>query len=892
MGLSAENSVEALVSRAPGIENNPDRSTDVASRCAGRPGSLGRLFVRSLILIACLFTVTVAVAAPPSQPNAVSGVLSASVSSTPSNVNLTSEGSGDWAHWGLSSATSVNRKSGVTSQISAMTALGSSGRRFQGGGSRASYNWTDGTPTGSASTTAGLYFQGAGNGFEFNVPADTTAKTLTVHLGGYQARGQIEVSLSDGTVPPYVATVEDLLNPFDRTLTINFQAASPGQTLTVRYSKLAGDNVTLQAVTLVGEVAPLGLPFSDNFDDGNSDGWAFVNETPLADAWSAGGGSLIQANAIESVASFEESYHLGSYAWLPAGASLTDYRVSARLERTGTGRAESLGILFRYRDVDNFYRFTLNTRYGFGRLEKREGGVYFTLAVNAFGDDPTSPFTLGIDVDGQDIRVSVDGLLNMAATDGAHAFGSVGLFTQSPSKFDDVIIAPIVASPDVKLVLPVAMTVVPGSQVDAAAVVRDLPPGGAVEFSMNGRAPVTLAAPPWTTTFSSVPAGPVTVTVRILDSGNSPVDSHNVDFAIGGDYVVAIGDSITNGVGDTYAADNDDALRVFSNTAYASVLASRLEAMPPTEAIVYNEGIGGDDAAAADLLRLQSIIERHPSGSVALVQLGTNDANSGRTAAAFESDMQSIVDRLVAEGMTVNVATLPPILGGSNPLSSDANQSIAQYNDEIANNLAGSLPGADLWAYFAPDDTGDEIADRVRQDLFADDLHPNALGHAIIADLWYNALLGDSTGTTIVPFVVDALSRTNYKQNLLEPGDAYLVDSAATLTDVPTALASAIWIMPAQSDAGSTATSFLEFDLDRSATVYVAYDADAGSLPEWLNPATSGFVDTSQQLTTTQTNYRIFSAPFGVGTVSLGGNHAIGGGDAADMYLVGLLPGT
>jgi hypothetical protein len=64
------------------------------------------------------------------------------------------------------------------------------------------------------------------------------------------------------------------------------------------------------------------------------------------------------------------------------------------------------------------------------------------------------------------------------------------------------------------------------------------------------------------------------------------------------------------------------------------------------------------------------------------------------------------------------------------------------------------------------------------------------------------------------------------------------------------------------------------------------------SLPEWLNPATSGFVDSGQQLTTTQTSYRIFSAPFGAGSVSLGGNHAIGGGDAADMYLVGLLPGT
>jgi lysophospholipase L1-like esterase len=382
------------------------------------------------------------------------------------------------------------------------------------------------------------------------------------------------------------------------------------------------------------------------------------------------------------------------------------------------------------------------------------------------------------------------------------------------------------------------------------------------------------------------------VTARILDSGNNPVDSHSVNIAVGGDNVVAIGDSITNGIGDTYAADNDDASRVFSNTAYASALASRLEAMPPTEVVVYNEGIGGDTANDTNLVRLQSIIERHPSGSAALVQLGTNDAGSGRTAAAFESDMQSIVDRLLAESMTVYVATLPPILGGSNPLSSAANLRIVQYNDEITNNLAGAMPGADLWDYFAPDDTGDEIADRVREDLFADDLHPNALGHAIIADLWYNVLLGDSTGTTIVPFAVDALSRANYKQNLLEPGDAYLVDSAAVLTDVPAALGSAIWIMSAQSDAGSTATSFLAFDIDRSATVYIAYDADAALLPEWLDPATSGFVDTGQQLTTTQTSYRIFSAPFGAGNVSLGGNHAIGGGDAADMYLVGLLPGS
>jgi lysophospholipase L1-like esterase len=672
--------------------------------------------------------------------------------------------------------------------------------------------------------------------------------------------------------------------------TIDFQAASPAQTLTVRYTKVSGSNVTLQAATLIGEVAPLSLPFSDNFDDGDSDGWAFVNETPSADSWNAASGSLVQTNSVESVASFEESFHLGSYAWLPAGASLSDYRFSARLGRTGNGRAESYGVLFRYRDADNFYRFTLNTRYGFGRLEKRENGLYYTLAINALGDDPSSPFDINIDVDGPDIRVSIDGSPIMAAIDNAHPLGSVGLFTQSPSEFDDVVIDPIAAAPDVQLTSPIELSVVPGDQVAAAAVVRGLPAGGSVEFSMTGTAPATVGAPPWTTTFSSVPAGLVTVTARILDSGNNQVDSHSVNIAVGGEVVLAIGDSITNGIGDTYAADNDDALRVFSNTAYASTLANRLEAMPPTEVVIYNEGIGGDRATDTDLVRLQSIVDRHPSASTALVQLGTNDANSNRSAAAFESDMQSIVDRLLGESMVVRVATLPPILGGADPLSSTANQRIIEYNDEIKNNLTGSMPGADLWAFFAPDDTGDGIADRIRTDFFADNLHPNALGHAIIADLWYNVLLGDSTGTAIVPFVADSLSRTNYKQNLLEVGDEYLVDSAATLTGVPATLVPAVWIMTAQADVANTATSFLGFDLDRSTTVYVAYDADAGSLPNWLNPATSGFVDTGQLLTTTQTNYRVYSAPYGAGTVVLGGNHATGGGDAADMYLVGLLP--
>ena len=184
-----------------------------------------------------------------------SGSLSASVTSAASSNNLTADGTADWAHWALNSASTVNRKAGVTTQISNITTLGVAGRRFVGGGARAGYSWTDGTPTGSTSTKAGLYFQGVGNGFEFTVPADTTAKQLNLHLGGWQARGEIELTLSDGSAP-FVATVENLSAAFDRTLTVDFQAASPGQTLTVRYSLLTGQNITLQAATLEGDIAP------------------------------------------------------------------------------------------------------------------------------------------------------------------------------------------------------------------------------------------------------------------------------------------------------------------------------------------------------------------------------------------------------------------------------------------------------------------------------------------------------------------------------------------------------------------------------------------------------------------------------------------------------------
>jgi hypothetical protein len=178
--------------------------------------------------------------------------LTGSLVTSPPNAELTSVGTADWAHWGLSSESSVNRKSGVVTQIGTLVPLGSGPFRFQAPvGVRVSYIWSDGTPTGSANTTAGVYFPGVGSGFELSVPAGSSPRTLKLYLGGWQAQAELEVRLSDGSAPEYEVTMQNLDGVFDREVTLVYHAASEGQTLQVSYTMIGGTgNVTLSATAL------------------------------------------------------------------------------------------------------------------------------------------------------------------------------------------------------------------------------------------------------------------------------------------------------------------------------------------------------------------------------------------------------------------------------------------------------------------------------------------------------------------------------------------------------------------------------------------------------------------------------------------------------------------
>ena len=109
------------------------------------------------------------------------------------------------------------------------------------------------------------------------------------------------------------------------------------------------------------------------------------------------------------------------------------------------------------------------------------------------------------------------------------------------------------------------------------------------------------------------------------------------------------------------------------------------------------------------------------------------------------------------------------------------------------------------------------------------------------------------------------------------------------MTSVPVALADSIWIQTANTEKGDTAANYIDFIVDRPVTVYVAYDAGAVSLPNWVG----SFTDTGTDVQTTDSlspALHVYSRSFAAGTVSLGGNLAIGASGADSNYLVVVVP--
>jgi hypothetical protein len=182
-------------------------------------------------------------------PSAQAGTLTLTPSVSSATVNLTSVGAVDWASWNATtSLTPTNRKSGGGSTISVTDA------NAQGSYSNdaRTITWSDGTPNGSGSETAGIYDSTTtGGGYAFVVTADTTARIAYFYLALFNATTtSFACSLSDSSASPQSytgfttgAVIEDGI------VQVNYSANSTAQTLNCLWSFSVGSgSVNIQAV--------------------------------------------------------------------------------------------------------------------------------------------------------------------------------------------------------------------------------------------------------------------------------------------------------------------------------------------------------------------------------------------------------------------------------------------------------------------------------------------------------------------------------------------------------------------------------------------------------------------------------------------------------------------
>jgi hypothetical protein len=125
----------------------------------------------------------------------------------------------------------------------------------------------------------------------------------------------------------------------------------------------------------------------------------------------------------------------------PAGADAwEDVQIAVRLRSGGDG---AIGVLFRYRDAANWYRFSLDRAGGVRRLVKMAGGTVSVLWQDAVPPEAGRTYALTITAVGPELRGTLDGAPLFTVQDTSHTRGLVGLYCRAnpAARFEQLIVS-------------------------------------------------------------------------------------------------------------------------------------------------------------------------------------------------------------------------------------------------------------------------------------------------------------------------------------------------------------------------------------------------------------------------------------------------------------------
>ncbi|NNF99955.1 MAG: hypothetical protein HKM93_11300, partial [Desulfobacteraceae bacterium] len=495
--------------------------------------------------------------------------------------------------------------------------------------------------------------------------------------------------------------------------------------------------------------------FIDDFSSGSAEQWSVVDDAGVGSTWQVSAGKYRQTST--RVDNYVKSYHTGSFSVYQNGFGLTDCKIIVEADslETPAGLRDSLGVMFRYTDTNNYYRLIVSRMQGFTRLEKRSGGVFETLALNGRGFTYDHPLKIELVLSDSDIFIYLNGIPVFSASDPDHAYGSIALFTQGPVAFDNFSVLNLGATPRLIVSPPTAYSIAVNDDLSGPyaltvnALTQSIPSNAGVQFTLDGDmlGAITTYTHPFTGTFGNVAAGDHTLHAEIVDQMGIPIGDlakKDVDqkqhIGVGGKVIIAGGDSITNGVGDEFTANNSSSDERNVSRGYTPILEEALSGDIAQPIIVHNEGIGG--ATSAKLrLRLDETIDRYPNTQFLIAIIGSNDISgsmptlSGVTCTeqmfldgdpacvgTFKDNVRDIILNAIAEDITPILAKIPY----RNDISTEDHALIQEYNEVIGDlwfeHSLDVIP-PDLYTYFFNN-----------QGQLSDGLHPTDDGYRQIAE--------------------------------------------------------------------------------------------------------------------------------------------------------------
>lgn len=192
------------------------------------------------------------------------------------------------------------------------------------------------------------------------------------------------------------------------------------------------------------------LLFSDDFADGNADGWTIVQGNPASFSVN---GSNEYAISYGSGSDYEKVAVAGSAEW-------NDYSVEVRIKLLSDGAA---GVIARYTDANNFYHLRINSKNDKVELYRKTGGTMVLLSDAAMSLQTGTVYSVRLTVNGPAISGYVNGGQKISVTDFTLSGGKAGTRGYGTDYLlDDV----LVTAPEPDLIppeIPADLTAVAGS---------------------------------------------------------------------------------------------------------------------------------------------------------------------------------------------------------------------------------------------------------------------------------------------------------------------------------------------------------------------------------------------------------------------------------------------